>query len=320
MCILKRQLFNKYPTPIEYYGKINDNDIYVKRDDLTEPTLGGNKVRKLELFLADAVKHNANYIVTYGAAQSNHCRLTVSMAKKLGFNVLLILAKSEQVNYNGNFLIYDLFDTEIVWTEANEVPQTIEKTLQRLREDGNTPYFIQGGGHGDLGTHAYKMVFDEILTQEKSLNVDFNHIFHASGTGTTQAGLIAGNIVNESDKNIVGISVARNAERGSVVIHESVQSYLLNYYPTYAETPYKLEFLDRYVGKGYADIYPEIIETIKDVIKKTSIILDPVYTGKAFYGMIDTIQHQNIENKSILFIHTGGTPLLFNYAEKFKVR
>lgn len=313
-------MFNTYPTPIEYFGNINDNDIYVKRDDLTEPTLGGNKVRKLELFLADAVKHNANYIVTYGAAQSNHCRLTVSMAKKLGFNVLLILAKSEDINYNGNFLIYDLFDTEIVWTEAKEVPKTIENTLQRLRDDGNRPYFIQGGGHGDLGTHAYRLVFDEILTQEKSINVHFDHIFHASGTGTTQAGLIAGNIVNECDKEIVGISVARNAERGSEVIHASVQSYLQNYYSAYAETPYKLQLLDRYVGKGYADIYPEIIETIKDVIKKASIILDPVYTGKAFHGMVDTIQHQNIENKSILFIHTGGIPLLFNYAEKFKVR
>src|SRR5690625_1620270 len=135
--------FNTYPTPIEYYGEYNSNHIYIKRDDLTEPTLGGNKVRKLELFLADAKEKEANYIVTYGAAQSNHCRLTVSMAHKLGFKVLLILAKTDYVNYNGNFLIYDLYDTEIVWTETNQVPETIETTINKLKKQGHSPYFIQ---------------------------------------------------------------------------------------------------------------------------------------------------------------------------------
>src|SRR5699024_9730152 len=125
----QRISFNTYPTPIESYGKYNENNIYIKRDDLTEPTLGGNKVRKLELFLADAKDQKADCIVTYGAAQSNHCRLTVSTANKLGFKTILILAKSDSLNYNGNFLIYDLYGTEVVWTETNEVPETIEKTL-----------------------------------------------------------------------------------------------------------------------------------------------------------------------------------------------
>src|SRR5699024_6988901 len=122
------------------------------------------------------------------------------------------------------------------------------------------------------------------------------------------------------DKDIFGISVARNVERGSEVVHESIQSYLESFYPSYVSKPYEFQFLDKYVGSGYADIYPEIVETIKDVIKKTSIILDPVYTGKAFYGMMDTIYEQNIKDATILFIHTGGTLLLFNYAEQFKVR
>src|SRR5699024_12601231 len=113
--------FNNYPTPIQYYDRFNNNYIYIKRDDLTEPTLGGNKVRKLELLLEEAREIEADYIITYGSAQSNHCRLTVSMARKLGFNVLLILAKADKVNFNGNYLIYDLYDTEIVWTDPNEV-------------------------------------------------------------------------------------------------------------------------------------------------------------------------------------------------------
>lgn len=317
---MKQISFNSYPTPIEYYGNVNDNNIYIKRDDLTEPTLGGNKVRKLELFLADAKKHNADYIVTYGAAQSNHCRLTVSMAKKLGFNVMLILAKSEELNFNGNYLIYDLYDTEIIWTETNVVPEAIENTLNELKSKGHTPYFIQGGGHGDFGTHAYKLAFDEILKQEDKLGVVFDKIFHASGTGTTQAGLVSGNIINDVNKNITGISVARNIARGTEVIQESVQSYLRHYSPEHVDKDYKIQFLDKYVGRGYADIYPEIITTIKNVVKKTSIMLDPVYTGKAFYGMLDVIQNKDIQKENILFIHTGGTPLLFNYADKFKVR
>lgn len=310
--------FNDYPTPIEYYGKVQDNDIYIKRDDLTEPTLGGNKVRKLELFLKDAQKSNADYIVTYGAAQSNHCRLTVSMAEKLGFKVLLILAKTNEINYNGNFLLYDLYDTEIAWTETNEVPETIEKTLDRLKEKGHRPYFIQGGGHGDLGTHAYKLAYEEMLHQEKEMNVSFSHLFHASGTGTTQAGLIAGNIIHQDNKKVIGISVARNYDRGTEVIKESVQSYLKSYAPESTPCHYELIFNTDYIGNGYAHIYPEIINTIKTVIKTSSIMLDPVYTGKAFYGMLDYIKNNKIKDEQILFIHTGGIPLLFNYASKFK--
>src|SRR5699024_5589233 len=305
--------FNDYPTPIEYYGKVQENDIYIKRDDLTEPTLGGNKVRKLELFLKEAQEKHANYIVTYGAAQSNHCRLTVSMANKLGLKTLLILAKTDEIHYNGNFLIYDLYDTEIVWTETNEVPETIEKTLTNLKQKGYNPYFIQGGGHGNLGTHAYKLAFEEILHQEIKMNTSFSHIFHASGTGTTQAGLIAGNTIHQSDKSIIGISVARNKQRGTEVIEESIQSYLESYAPKSINNSYKLSFNTDYIGDGYAHIYPEIIDTIRNVIKASSIMLDPVYTGKAFYGMLDYINKNNIKGKQILFIHTGGIPLLFNY-------
>lgn len=312
--------FNTYPTRIEYYSKYRDNNIYIKRDDLTEPALGGNKVRKLELFLTEAKEKNTDYIVTYGAAQSNHCRLTVAMANKLGFKTLLILAKNNQVNYNGNFFIYDLYDTEIIWTETNEVSGTIEQTLNELKSKGFNPYFIQGGGHGDLGTHAYKLAFDEIIKQEQELNVSFNQIYHASGTGTTQAGLIAGNMLINNDKKIVGISVARNEERGTEVIEESIQSYLKNYTSENISMEYEINFIDQYVGNGYADIYPKIKSTIKSVIKKSSIMLDPVYTGKAFYGMTDYLKRNDINGQNILFIHTGGIPLLFNYASNFKER
>lgn len=315
---MKSISLNNYPTPIQFYGEYNGNKIYIKRDDLTEPTMGGNKVRKLELFLSEAKEKNVDYIVTYGATQSNHCRLTVSMANKLGFKVLLILARSDEVNYNGNFLIYDLYDTEIVWTDTDQVKQTIDSTLNKLIEQGYSPYFIQGGGHGNLGTHAYKLTYEEILSQEKQMNQSFDKIFHASGTGTTQAGLIAGNILNNREKEIVGISIARTEKRGKEVIKESICEYFHDKEITLTITKKDIIFLDHYIGKGYADIYPEIISTIKMVAKNSSVLLDPVYTGKAFYGMLNYIEQTETMNQKILFIHTGGLPLLFNYANYFK--
>lgn len=316
--MMSKVRFNTYPTPIQYYGEYNSNHIYIKRDDLTEPVLGGNKVRKLELFLQEAKDQKADYIVTYGAAQSNHCRLTVAMANKLGLKTLLILAKNDDINYNGNFLIYDLYDAEIVWTDTDEVPETIEKTLNNLKEEGFQPYFIQGGGHGNLGTHAYKLAYDEIVQQENELESSFTHIFHASGTGTTQAGLVSGKLLKHKDTKVIGISVARNQKRGTEVIEESILSYLSQYEKRHLYNEEALCFLDDYVGDGYADIYPEITNTIKTVIKQSNILLDPVYTGKAFYGMLKYIASNQIKDQNILFIHTGGIPLLFNYANTFQ--
>src|SRR5699024_9355026 len=202
-------------------------------------------------------------------------------------------------------------------TETSNVPETINETVNALRNQGHTPYFIQGGGHGDIGTHAYKLAFDEILMQEDELNISFSHIFHASGTGTTQAGLIAGNIINRRDKQIIGVSIARNKVRGLEVIEESVQSYLKSFAPKHVNTD-TIHFIDEYIGEGYADVYSEVVDTIKEVIKNSGIILDPVYTGKDCYGMIDYIEKNGIKGKDILFIHTGGIPLLFNYANEFK--
>jgi len=311
-------MFNTYPTPIQYYGEFQGNKIYIKRDDLTEPTLGGNKVRKLELFLAEAKNKDADYIVTYGSAQSNHCRLTVSMSNKLGFKVLLILSKTDKVRYNGNFLLYDVFDTEIIWTDTYNVSETIDKIINTLKFEGYSPYFIQGGGHGNLGTHAYKLVFDEILDQEIQLGISFDKIFHASGTGTTQAGLIVGNKIHKQNKDIIGISIARKEKRGKKVIADSIKDYILYKDEKIRFSDEDIIFVDKYVGQGYADIYPGIISTIKFVAKKSSILLDPVYTGKAFYGMLRYIEENNIKDNNVLFIHTGGIPLLFSYAEMFK--
>src|SRR5690625_1671949 len=174
---MKKVKLTETPTPIEFYDTYLSNRIYIKRDDLTGLALGGNKVRKLEFFLADALANKSNCIVTYGSAQSNHCRLTAAAARKEGFKVVLILAKSDSLGVNGNYFLYELFDADIVWTKTNQVPETIAQTLIDLENTGYKPYFIQGGGHGDLGTHAYKVTFDEIMTQQVEKDVTFDYIF-----------------------------------------------------------------------------------------------------------------------------------------------
>ncbi|MFD1334547.1 1-aminocyclopropane-1-carboxylate deaminase/D-cysteine desulfhydrase [Oceanobacillus iheyensis] len=315
---MKKISLAKTPTPLQFYNYFESNNIYIKRDDLTDLALGGNKVRKLEYFLADAMKKKADCIVTYGSPQSNHCRLTAAAASKQGLKTVLILSKSGISHFNGNYFLFDLFDVDIVWVETDNVPKKIEETLSSLKNKGYKPYFIQGGGHGNLGTHAYKVAFDEIIEQQNEKSIEFDYIFHASGTGTTQAGLVAGKTIRKSEIKIVGISVARNSNRGKEVIYESLKEYFNEFGYSVDTSENQIIFDDSYIGNEYAHIYPKIIDTIKVVAKNSGILLDPVYTGKAFHGMLSYIDLNKIKNSNILFIHTGGTPLLFNYANKFK--
>ena len=317
--MMRKLNFCKLPTSLKKINNINNNNIYIKRDDMTGLAMGGNKARKLEYFMKDALNNDADYIVTYGSVHSNHCRMTAAAASKIGLPSLLILSKPEnKPPYNGNYFLYDLLDADIHYVENNNVSVTIDKQLEKLKAKGNNPYFIYGGGHGNLGTQAYIDAYHEIEKQKKDMNINFDYIFLASGTGTTQAGLIIGKKSLNNNEKIIGISIAREKERGTNVIQESIEQYIKDNELEININRNEIIFLDKYIGKGYADINQNIKKTIKEIAKKEAILLDPVYTGKAFYGMKDYIKYNNIENKNILFIHTGGTPILFSNAEKFR--
>lgn len=308
------------PTPLHLLGDMAGNTLYIKRDDMTGLALGGNKARKLEYYLADAVKGNYNHIVTYGAAQSNHCRMTAAAASMWGFPCTLILAQPQELPaYNGNYLLFHFFDAAIAWSEIEQVAATIDRELARIKAKGDRPYFIPGGGHGYWGTHAYFQAYRELEKQKKKLGIHFDYIFFASGTGSTQAGLVIGNKQpGNRDEQIIGISIARDREKSLPIILESINQYIKKAKLNICIDEADISFIDDYVGKGYADIYPEVVSTIKQVAAKTGVILDPVYTGKAFFGMLDYLEKQHIQGKCILFIHTGGIPLLFCHSEKFK--
>ncbi len=259
---------------------------------MTGLALGGNKARKLEYYLADAAKGNYNHIVTYGTAQSNHCRVAAIAAALWGFPCTLILAQTkESPVYNGNYFLFHLLNATITWSEIEQVNATIDRELERIKTNGDRPYFIPGGGHGYWGTHAYFQAYRELEKQKKKMGIHFDYIFFASGTGSTQSGLVIGNKrADNRGEQIIGISIARSSEKGVPIILDNISRYIkkakLNIYIDEAD----ISFIDDYIGEGYADIYPEVITTIKQVAAKTGVLLDPVYTGKAFFGMLDYLE------------------------------
>ena len=192
---------------------------------------------------------------------------------------------------------------------VEEVSKTIEEILNKLKDEGCHPYFIQGGGHGNIGTAAFVECYQEIKEYG-----DFDYIFLASGTGTTQAGLMIGKMINKGNEEIIGISIARNYERGSKVILDSIKDYCDEY--KIDNKINDINFIDDYICGGYGKYNDEIEKVINEMMINYSIPLDPTYTAKAFWGMSEYLKKNNISNKKILFIHTGGTPLYFDYLRK----
>lgn len=294
--------------------KLNDNAIFMKRDDLIPFSFGGNKVRKAKLFFEDLESQKSDCVVTYGSSSSNHCRIVANIAAAKGKKCVIVSPiETSRSTYNSKMM--ELFGADIIGCKVSEVKETIDKALNDLKSNGYKPYFIQGGGHGNLGTKAYIEAYEEIRNFELENNIKFDYIFHSSGTGTTQAGLICGKLVHKDDRQIIGISNSRKNPYGGQVVLDSVNDYLeiIDKENIGLE---EINFIDDYVLNGYGDYNKEIVDTIKKILIVDGIPLDTTYTGKAFWGMKEYIKKNNIKEKNILFIHTGGTPLFFNDLEE----
>lgn len=294
------------------YGK---NYFFMKRDDLVPFSFGGNKARKAVEFYQDIKKKQADIIMTYGSNASNHCRIVANMAAAMGIPCHIISPDGHAEVLNNTYMV-TRFGASIERCPVEQVSVTIEKRLEEFREQGKNPYFIMGGGHGNLGTEAYVKVYKEILSYENRDEQQFDYIFHASGTGTTQAGLVCGQLLTgDFSKQIVGISIARKKENGRNVVKNSIKDYLGSQYDSLYEEKY-LNFTDSYICGGYGEYTKDIENTINTVMKQDGIPMDSTYVGKAFHGMLQYLQENNIENKKILFVHTGGTPLYFDLLRK----
>jgi D-cysteine desulfhydrase len=324
-------------TPI-YQMNYSDgcNNYYIKREDLLPFSFGGNKARKALLFFEEIERQGSDCVVTYGSSSSNHCRVIANMAASKGLPCHIISpAEASGQTYNSKMV--ELLGAQVTVCPVSQVSGTIAAKLEELKAAGKNPYFIQGGGHGNLGTEAYVQAYEEIIHYEKEKGIYFDYIFHASGTGTTQAGLIcgmittsgaeeksgtdpevAGKTVSSSGAVIIGISIARKNPRGGQVVLDSVKDYMksVGRDAEAAAAQEALNFIDDYVLEGYGFYNNEILTTIREILTTDGIPLDPIYTGKAFYGMKEYIRTNQIRNKNILFLHTGGTPLFFDVLDK----
>lgn len=306
-------------TPIIKVENFIENNLYVKREDFIPVSFGGNKARKAIKFFEVIDEGEYDTVVTYGSSSSNHCRIIANMAVSRDMECYII-APQEASEKTFNSRMMELFGAKITIVPVDEVHDTIETLLNELKKQGKKPYFIQGGGHGNIGTQAFVQCYKEICEFETENNIKFDYIFFASGTGTTHAGLVCGQLIHKDERKIVGISIARKNPRGRDVVLESIRTYLQENNICVDESLIQKEtiFCDKYVGDRYGNSNTEIETLIKHVMKTYGIPLDSTYTGKAFWGMEEYIKENNISNKNILFIHTGGTPLFFDTLEKFR--
>lgn len=309
----KEYLLSHGMTPIQALGEIEGNQVYVKREDLIPYSFGGNKARKGKLFFQEIDRGGYDCVVTYGSSHSNHCRIIANMAAAREMPCYLIgPAESAEPTFNSRLM--ELFGAKLKVVPVEEVHDTIEAQLEELRQAGKHPYFIPGGGHGNIGTEAYVQCYDEICAYEELTHKKFDSIFLASGTGTTQAGLICGQLLHGDERQILGISIARKNPRGRDVVLESVRDYLAacDAHISEEEIQEKTVFPDEYTGSGYAGKNEEIQALIGQTMIKYGLPLDSTYTGKAFCGMQHYLRENGITGKKILFLHTGGTPLFFD--------
>ena len=300
-------------TPIHWLGNIEENRIWIKREDLLPFSFGGNKARKAELFMREIKNGGYDCVVTYGTSSSNHCRVISNLCVSRGLPCYVI-SPSEKSDPTYNSVMTALFKAQTTTVPAQEVHDTIENKMRELEKYGYRPYFIEGGGHGKLGTEAYVQCYEEIKEYEIEKRVRFDYIFLASGTGTTQAGLVCGQLADGAKRQVIGISIARRNPRGREVVLDCVRSYLAALGQRISEKRLQeaVVFIDDYINGGYGLDRVKIRETIEWALKIYGIPLDATYTGKSFYGMTEYIRQRCVRDRNILFLHTGGTPLFFD--------
>jgi len=308
------------PTPIQCLKHIpalpQAVKIHMKRDDLTGLLNSGNKVRKLEYLLADARNKRCDCIITAGAIQSNHIRTTLFTCAKLGIKAVAVLSGESPQTMEGNLFLDSLFGAEIYFLPKEEYDKMKDGFMQELaikyRKQGYNPYLIPTGGSNGVGALGYLEAMQEMAQYIKMSAIDA--IFCAVGSGGTYAGLLLGKYTNGIETPLYGILVDETIEYFKAKIKRIIEeaSIILNRKFNIDENDIKL--IDGYIGPGYGIPYPAEIESIKQLALK-GIILDPVYTGKAFYGMIKEREKLNYHNP--IFIHTGGIFSLFAYKEAF---
>ncbi|MFN2348386.1 MAG: D-cysteine desulfhydrase [Thioalkalivibrio sp.] len=318
--------FAHLPTPLEPMKNLSAHlggpDLWIKRDDCTGLGGGGNKTRKLEFLMADAIERGCDTVITQGAVQSNHARQTAAIAAKLNMQCHILLENrtgSSQWDYmnNGNVLLDKLFGATVsTRAGGTDMAAEMESFADQLRCDGRKPYIIPGGGSNPVGALGYVNAALELLTQANDRGLRIDLLVHATGSAGTQAGLVTGMVAARTGIPVLGIGVrapreaqetavnnlaCRTAEHlglGDVIAREDVVANC------------------DYVGEGYGLPTASMVDAVNLLARTEAILLDPVYSGKGMAGLIDLVrQGQFAQMKNIVFLHTGGSAALFGYPD-----
>lgn len=321
--------FAHLPTPLEPMERISRElggpNLWIKRDDCTGLSSGGNKTRKLEFLMADAVAQGADTIITQGATQSNHARQTCAIAAKLDLECHILLEDrtgyhDEAYVHNGNVLLDQLHGATISTRPGgSDMNAEMEQFAQQLRDDGKKPYIIPGGGSNEIGALGYVNAALELIHQanERSLRID--HFVHATGSAGTQAGLVVGMEAMNSGIPVYGVSVRAPKQKQEENVYGLAQRTLdfMGLNPDLVARD-KVVANSDYVGDGYGLPTESMVEAVKMLASYEGILLDPVYSGKGFAGLIDLIRKGHFkQGENVVFLHTGGSVSLFAYPKVF---
>lgn len=323
----KRRRYNGWATPIEkldrFTAALGGPEIYIKRDDLLGLSAGGNKTRKLEFLVADAIEQGADTLITCGAVQSNHCRLTLAAAVKEGMKCRLILeervAGSYKEDASGNNFLFQLLGVEstTIVPGGSDMTAAMQKEAEAVAQEGRKAYIIPGGGSNTIGATGYVACAEEIMQQLFEMDLALDHIVCPSGSTGTHAGLVTGFQGTNANIPVTGVNVSRKKDVQEDMVYKLVQETADKVGIQYDIPRKSVVCLDQYVGPGYSIPTPEMAEAVRLLARTEGILLDPVYSGKAMAGMIGMIRQGALKKgEKVMFIHTGGSPALYAYMKE----
>lgn len=309
------------PTPIGRLDRLSKflggPELLIKRDDQTGLATGGNKTRKLEFFLADALAQAADHLVTMGAPQSNHCRQTAAAAAQFGLGCSLILQGHKPDQVTGNYLLDQLLGAHVYWSGDEERAEVMKRVMAELRSAGRRPYGIPLGGSNVIGASGYVLAMQELLAQLEANRQNVDFIVFASSSGGTQAGLVIGAKTFGYRGTVLGISVDHPADELKSQVAALATATATHLGLRLDSVIDLVNVNDDYLGDGYAKVGELEREAVSLTGRLEGVLLDPVYTGRAMGALIDLIRWGAFTRRQrILFWHTGGTAALPAFADR----
>lgn len=316
----------QFPTPLNYLGSLTDKykgpSIYMKRDDLTSLGMGGNKTRKLEFLIGEALKQGADTLVTAGGVQSNHCRLTAAASRIAGLECHLVLNGTSPDRADGNLLLDRIFGAKLHFCERAQRDETLYKVAQELRETGCHPYVIPVGGSNSTGAVGYVNAMFELAEQLQEMRISPDAIVFATSSGGTQAGLALGAKLTGFKGKVLGISIDQTKMGNTPfppLLAEIANATALRIGEEIQMGKDDFDLNCDYLGAGYAMPGDLEFDAIRELALHEAILLGPVYTARAMGGMVDLIKKGYFtKGQTVLFWHTGGTPELFAWGDSFQ--